>query len=309
MEYVLKTSGLTKKFANHLAVDSVSLHIKRGEIYGFIGKNGAGKTTFMKMISGLSSPSAGGIELFGVSGSETAKYHSRIGNLIEAPGLYPGMTGAENLKCKMLALGIHKTGYEKELLELVGLSQTQKKKVKNYSLGMRQRLGIAMALVGGPDFLVLDEPINGLDPQGMAEVRDMLLRLKEEKNMTIMVSSHILEELYKIADTFGIIHEGRLLQEVSREELSARCSDYTELVVADAACACPVLEAADIRQFKVVDSQTIHIYDKMEQLGRLNMALAEAGCMVESLRVVQETLENYFLKLTGNAGREESKHD
>ena len=304
MEYVLKTNGLTKQFGKHLAVNQVILHIKRGEIYGFIGKNGAGKTTFMKMASGLSSPSAGEMELFGAKGKEIAEYHSRIGNLIEAPGLYPGMTGAENLKCKIYALGIHKPGYEKELIELVGLAQTGKKKVKNYSLGMRQRLGIAMALIGEPDFLILDEPINGLDPQGMAEIRDMLIRLKEEKNMTIMVSSHILEELYKIADTFGIIHEGRLLQEISREELAAKCSDYAQLTVSDAARACTVLESSGFRQFKVIDSRTVHIYESFDQLGSLNMALVQAGCTVESLHMVQENLENYFLKLTGNAGQE-----
>lgn len=306
MEYVLRTNGLTKQFGSHLAVNQVSLHIKRGEIYGFIGKNGAGKTTFMKMISGLSSPSAGEMELFGAKGKETAQYHSRIGNLIEAPGLYPGMTGTENLKCKIYALGIHKPKYEQALMEQVGLTKAGNKKVKNYSLGMRQRLGIAMALIGEPDFLILDEPINGLDPQGMVEIRDMLLQLKEEKNMTIMVSSHILEELYKIADTFGIIHEGRLLQEISREDLSIKCSDYAQLIVSDAAKACTVLESSGIRDFKVIDSRTIHIYETIGQLGSLNMKLVQDGCTVESLSMVQENLENYFLNLTGSAGQEVS---
>lgn len=301
MDYVLQTNHLTKQYGNYKAVDHVSLHIQYGEIYGFIGKNGAGKTTFMKMVSGLSNPSSGEIELFGAFHSEAAAYHSRIGNLIEAPGLYPGMTGLENLKCKTLALGIHKRGYEQELLDIVGIGKTGNKKVKNYSLGMRQRLGIAMALAGGPDLLILDEPINGLDPQGMAEIRDMLLRLKEEKNITIMISSHILEELYKIADTFGIIHQGQLLQEISKEELAAICSDYIELVVSDTACACTVLETYGIHEYKVTGERTIYIYDKIGPLGKLNRALVNAGCEVESLRVVQETLESYFLKLTGGA--------
>ena len=299
MEYVLKTSNLTKQFDRHLAADHVSLTIRRGEIYGFIGKNGAGKTTFMKMISGLSSPTDGEIELFGTKGREAARYHSRIGCLIEAPGIYPWMSGAENLRCKMLALGIHKAGYEKELLHLVGLDGTGKKKVRNYSLGIRQRLGIALALTGGPDLLILDEPVNGLDPQGMAEIRDLLLRLKEERNMTIMVSSHILEELYKIADTFGIIHEGRLLEEISREELSDRCSDYLEIAVSDAGAACTVIERAGIHSYKVLEHHKIHIYETVCNPGELNLALVKAGVMVDALHTVQETLENYFLKLTG----------
>ena len=299
MEYVLKTSNLTRQYDRYLAVNHVNLTIRRGEIYGFIGKNGAGKTTFMKMISGLSRPTDGEIELFGVKGREAAGYHSRIGSLIEAPGVYPGMTGAENLRCKTLALGIHRPGCEQELLHLVGLDGAGRKKVKNYSLGMRQRLGIALALTGGPDLLILDEPVNGLDPQGMAEIRDMLLRLKEEKNMTIMVSSHILEELYKIADTFGIIHEGRLLEEISREELAARCSDYLELTVSDAGMACTVIEACGIRGYRVLDHHNIHIYETVRRPGELNLALVQAGVMVDALHMVQETLENYFLKLTG----------
>ena len=182
MKYVVDTHGLTKIFGKHRAVDCVSLHIKRGEIYGFIGKNGAGKTTFMKMVSGLSAPTSGEIALFGVSGRED-----------------------------------------------VGLRDAKKKKVKQFSLGMKQRLGIAMALAGRPDLLILDEPVNGLDPQGIAEIRDLLLKLKFEKNMTILISSHILEELYKVADTFGVIHKGVLIQELSKEELDQKCRDYTEI--------------------------------------------------------------------------------
>ncbi len=299
MDYVLKTEGLTKQFAKLLAVDNVSLHIKPGEIYGFIGRNGAGKTTFMKMVSGLAAPSSGEITLFGAKGSQMKQHYSRIGNLIEAPGLYPAMSGCQNLKCKSLALGIHKKGYEQELMELVGLGGTGNKKVKNYSLGMKQRLGIAMALVGGPDFLVLDEPINGLDPQGIVEVRDTLQKLKLEKNMTIMISSHILEELYKLADTFGIIHEGRLIQELSKEELADKCSDYMEVSLEEPSLACPVLEAMGIKDYKVVDKHTVHIYEQLTRTGEINMELAKAGCMVNSIQVMQEKLEEYFLELTG----------
>ena len=299
MDYVVSTNCLTKQFSKHRAVDNVSLHIKQGEIYGFIGRNGAGKTTFMKMISGLSTPTSGEITLFGDKGRDVKKHHNRIGNLIEAPGLYPNMNGYQNLKCKTLALGIHKKGYIEELLELVGLQDTGKKKVKNYSLGMKQRLGIAMALVGGPDLLILDEPINGLDPQGIAEIRDTMLRLKNEKHMTIMISSHILEELYKVADTFGIINEGKLIQELTRDELTEKCSDYMELKTNDTSAACPIIEKLGITNYKVISNDTVYIYEQLERSGELNMELSKAGIIVSSIQIVQEKLENYYLKLTG----------
>ncbi len=299
MDYVVSTKGLTKVYGKHTAVDNVSLHIKRGEIYGFIGRNGAGKTTFMKMVTGLSTPTSGEIGLFGSTGEAVKKQTERVGNLIEEPGLYPQLTGYQNLKCKCLALGIHKQGYIEELLAKVGLENAGKKKVKKYSLGMRQRLGIAMALVGGPDLLILDEPINGLDPQGIAEVRDILLKLRDEQNMTIMISSHILEELYKIADTFGIINKGKLIQELSKEELTAKCSDFIELKCDETSKACPVIENMGIKNYKVIGNDTIHIYEQLDNLGALNKALANADVMVSLLNVVQEKLENYFLELVG----------
>lgn len=299
LEYVVSTTGLTKQYGKHTAVDNVSLHIKRGEIYGFIGRNGAGKTTFMKMISGLSTPTAGEIALFGDKGIAAKKHHARIGNLIEAPGIYPSMSGYQNLKCKALALGIRKPGYIEELLELVGLESAGKKKVKKYSLGMKQRLGIAMALVGGPDLLILDEPINGLDPQGIAEIRGMLTKLKNQQNMTIMISSHILEELYKIADTFGIIHEGRLIQELTKDELTEKCSEYIELKVHDAGASSVVIERFGIQNYRVISQDTIHIFEQLERSAEINMELARAGCMVDSMQITQEKLENYFLELTG----------
>ena len=209
MKYVVDTHGLTKIFGKHRAVDCVSLHIKRGEIYGFIGKNGAGKTTFMKMVSGLSAPTSGEIALFGVSGREAEKYHSLIGNLIEQPGLYEGMSAKENLHLKCLALGIHEKGYEEKLLGDVGLRDAKKKKVKQFSLGMKQRLGIAIALLNRPKLLVLDEPVNGLDPIGIQELRQMIRRFPEE-GITVIVSSHILSEIAQTADHIGIIANGAL---------------------------------------------------------------------------------------------------
>ncbi len=299
MEYAIQTEGITKSFGKHKAVDNVSLHVKRGEIYGFIGKNGAGKTTFMKMISGLSNPTSGELILFGESGSNIENQRKRIGNLIEEPGIYAKMTGYQNLMCKALALGIHNKEYIQELLDVVGLGNVGKKKVKNYSLGMKQRLGIAMALVGGPDLLVLDEPTNGLDPQGIAEVRNTIRKLQEEKNMTIMISSHILEELYKVADTFGIINDGKLLQELSKEELSAKCRDYLEIKVDYAAKACPILEEMQITNYKVIGNDTIHIYEKIDHAGTINTKLLQHGISISHLSIMNEKLEDYFLNLVG----------
>ena len=216
MEYLLHTNGLTKQYGRHKAVNAVNIHIRQGDIYGLIGRNGAGKTTILKMISGLAAPTEGEFSLFGKTGKEAYQYMSRIGTLIEAPGVYPNMSAAENLKLKCLAMGVRKKGVIEELLKTVGLSNAGKKKVKHFSLGMKQRLGIALALVGDPDLVILDEPINGLDPQGIAEIRETLSRLNKEKNITFIISSHILEELSKIATNYGIIHDGVLLQEMTR---------------------------------------------------------------------------------------------
>lgn len=299
MEYIISTSGLTKKYGDYAAVNKVNLHVKKGEIYGFIGRNGAGKTTFMKMICGLSTPDSGSMELFGESGGRLPRIRESIGNLIEIPGLYPGMTAYENLNCKCIAMGIRRKGYIEEILELVGLQDSGRKKVKNFSLGMKQRLGIGMAMAGEPDLLILDEPINGLDPQGIFEVREMIKRLNSEKNMTIMVSSHILEELYRIADTFGIIDKGCIVQELSKEELEKRCSDYIKIHTGMTDLVCTVLEGMHITDYKVIDSNTIHVYEKLNMAGEINSSLVKGGCIVEAIYVVKENLENYFLSITG----------
>ena len=298
-DYLLCTRGLTKRFGHHHAVDHVNLHIPKGAIYGFIGRNGAGKTTCLKMISGLSKPTEGEIEIFGYSGRELEHMRSRIGCLIEAPGLYENMTAYENLKTKCLFCGIHKKGYIEDILETVGLGDTGKKKAKHFSLGMKQRLGIGLALVGEPDLLVLDEPINGLDPQGIAEVRDTLQSLQQERNMTILISSHILEELSKICTRYGIIHDGVLLQELDRQELLARCSERIELKTSDTKGACTVLEEMGIVQYKVVDSQTIHILERLNDSGEITMALAKRQIQTLGITVKNEALEDYYLNLTG----------
>lgn len=292
-ELLLQTRALTKQYGRHRAVDQVSMHIKKGAIYGFIGRNGAGKTTTLRMISGLASPTAGEIELFGCRGRELSRIRSRVGCLIEGPGLYGSMSARDNLKMKSMLLGVYKRGYEEELLDIVGLGGVGKKPVKRYSLG------IALALVGEPDLLVLDEPINGLDPQGIAEVRDTVLKLNRERNMTILISSHILEELSKIATDYGIIHNGTLLQELTNEELMEKCSERLEVTLDDPERAVPVMDRLGIKRYQVADREHIYIFERLEESAALNMAFAKAGIPVRGISVTNEELETYFLKLTG----------
>lgn len=300
-EILLETRNLTKQYGHHKAVDHVNMHIKKGAIYGFIGRNGAGKTTCLKMISGLATPTEGEIEMFGCQGKELSKIRSQVGCLIEAPGLYGNMTAYENLNIKCKLFGIKKAGYIEEILELIGLKDTGKKKTKHFSLGMKQRLGIGLALVGEPDLLILDEPINGLDPQGIAEIRDTIQTLQKERDMTICISSHILEELSKIATDYGIIHNGCLLQEMTRDELMKRCSERMELTLDDPRLAIPVLDAMGFTSYQVTDKTHIHIFERLNESASLNMELAKAGIPVNGLSITSEELETYFLNLTGGA--------
>lgn len=301
MEYLLCTNSLTKQYGRHKAVNSVNVHIRQGDIYGLIGRNGAGKTTLLKMISGLASPTEGDFTLFGKTGKEAYRYLSRVGTLIESPGIYPNMTAADNLKLKCLAMGVRKKNEIEELLDIVGLSDAGKKKVKDFSMGMKQRLGIALALVGDPDLVVLDEPINGLDPQGIAEIRDTLFRLNSERNITLIISSHILEELSKIATHYGIIHDGVLIQELTREELLERCSERIELKTDDTRGACTVLDEMGITRYKVVDPDTIHIFERLNDSGEITFSLAQHRIKTLGITVKNEELEDYYLNLTGGA--------
>ena len=274
-EYLLATHGLTKQFGHHKAVDHVDLHVKKGSIYGFIGRNGAGKTTFLKMISGLSQPTSGEIEMFGYKNAQLKNVRSRISCLIESPGLYGNMSAYDNLAVKCRLFGINDKRYIENILKTVGLSNVGKKKTKHFSLGMKQRLGIGMALVGEPDLLLLDEPINGLDPQGIAEIRDMIFKLRDEQNMTIIISSHILEELSKIATHYGIIHNGTLVQEITKEELMQRCGERMEIFLDDPKQALPVLDQMEFKNYQVTDKNTIHIYERLDESAAVNMELAK----------------------------------
>lgn len=300
-DILLQTKELTKQFGHHKAVNQVNLHIKRGAVYGFIGRNGAGKTTFLKLICGLSTPTSGEVEMFGYKGKELEEIRSRVGCLIESPGLYPNMSAYENLKIKCKLCDINDKSYIEDILKIIGLENVGKKKTKHFSLGMKQRLGIGLALIGEPDLLVLDEPINGLDPQGIAEIRELIVKLRDEKNMTILISSHILEELSKVATDYGIIHNGILLQEITHEELMIRCSERIEIFLEEPNSALPILDKMGFTNYQVVDKEHIYIFERLEESAIVNQELAKAGILVKGLSITSEKLENYYLNLTGGS--------
>ena len=291
MAYILTTDNLTKTYGDKVAAGNINIHIREGEIYGLIGRNGAGKTTIMRMISGLSSPTSG-----------TYTYHGDksfgVGVLIESPGIYANRSAFDNLKIKCIALNCYKKEYVNELLEIVGLSDTGKKNVGSFSLGMRQRLGIALALVGDPKMIVLDEPINGLDPQGIAEVRETLERLRDKKGITIMISSHILDELGKLADSYGIINNGELIDEFTNEELMQRCSKYVTIHTDDNKRAVSVITSMGIQNVKLAGN-IIRIEDNLERTAEINKKLVNSGLAVSEIHINNISLEDYYLNLTG----------
>ena len=300
MDYILTTNELTKTYGKYNAANEVSIHVQRGGIYGLIGRNGAGKTTLMKMIGGLSRPSSGSFEIHGRNGETTEQMMPKVGILIEAPGLYPNMTAFQNLKTKAIALGIKDDNYLRGLLTEVGLADTGKKKAKQFSLGMKQRLGIAMALVNQPELLILDEPINGLDPQGIAEMRSILHHLCDDRGITILISSHILDELSKVATQYGIIHEGRLLEEESKEELFSKCCERLELRTNDIARTLEVLNMMGFSKLEVKDD-AINIYERLNEGGAITVALARENIETNEIAVKTEALEDYYFQLTGGS--------
>ena len=292
MEFILTTTNLTKTYGKKDAAKDINIHVREGEIYGLIGRNGAGKTTVMRVISGLSKATSGSYELFGEN-----KFG--VGVLIESPGIYPNMSAEENIRLKCIALGCNNSDYIQSLLKTVGLENTGKKPAGSFSLGMRQRLGIGLALVGDPRMIVLDEPINGLDPQGIVEVRKTLERLKNEKGITIMISSHILDELSKLADSYGIIHEGRLLDEFTTEELTDRCGRYVTVRTDDNSRALEVLQAAGFTNSVIDDNKDIRVDDAIHQTIEMNSILVNAGIGVKELLIKNTSLEDYYLSVTG----------
>ena len=298
---VLKTYNITKKYGEQLAVDNVNMTIKKGDIYGFIGQNGAGKTTLIRLITGLIHKSGGEIELLGANEeNELNKARTMVGSLIESPSLYTNMTARENLEVSRLVRNIPGKKCIDEVLELVGLKDVEKKKVKNFSLGMRQRLGIANALMGNPKLLILDEPINGLDPMGIVEIRELLKKINKEKDMTILISSHILSELSELATTYGIISNGKLIEEITAKQLSEKCRQYIDLKVDDTARAVILLERElGISDYEVLEDSNIKVFSNLDNVGEVNSLLSRYGIIVESISVKGENLEEYFMNKVG----------
>lgn len=298
---VLKTYNITKKYGEQLAVDNVNMTIKKGDIYGFIGQNGAGKTTLIRLITGLIHKSGGEIELLGANEeNELNKARTMVGSLIETPSFYTNMTARENLEVSRLVRNIPGKKCIDEVLELVGLKDVEKKKVKNFSLGMRQRLGIANALMGNPKLLILDEPINGLDPMGIVEIRELLKKINKEKDMTILISSHILSELSELATTYGIISNGKLIEEITAKQLSEKCRQYIDLRVDDTARAVILLERElGINDYEVLEDSNIKVFSNLDNIGEINSLLSRSGIIVESISVKGENLEEYFMNKVG----------
>ena len=297
----MKTYNITKKYGEQLAVDNVNMTIKKGDIYGFIGQNGAGKTTLIRLITGLIHKSGGEIELLGANEeNELNKARTMVGSLIEFPSLYTNMTARENLEVSRLVRNIPGKKCIDEVLELVGLKDVEKKKVKNFSLGMRQRLGIANALMGNPKLLILDEPINGLDPMGIVEIRELLKKINKEKDMTILISSHILSELSELATTYGIISNGKLIEEITAKQLSEKCRQYIDLKVDDTARAVILLERElGISDYEVLEDSNIKVFSNLDNVGEVNSLLSRSGIIVESISVKGENLEEYFMNKVG----------
>ncbi len=304
MDYVLTTNALCKNYRHFKALNGLSMHVPKGAIYGFVGKNGAGKTTLIRLICGLQEPTSGNYSLYGVKNTEKKirEYRPRIGAVVETPSIYLNMTATENLKEQYRILGLPSFESIPELLKLVGLENTGRKKAKNFSLGMRQRLGIAIALCGDPDFLVLDEPVNGLDPQGIIEVRELILKLNRERQITVLISSHILDELSRLATHYGFIDKGHLLKEISARDLENVCRKCIRLEVSDMNVFIRVMENLHL-EYQVLSDTWADIFAK-ETLTRLVLSLAKEGCEVLSLTERDESLESYYISLIGGAEHE-----
>ncbi|MFD2699428.1 ATP-binding cassette domain-containing protein [Paenibacillus shunpengii] len=298
-ETILKATHISKMYGKHKALDKVSLEIKRGMIYGLIGENGAGKSTFMRAMMGLITVDEGSIQLFGETGTKGLQQaRRRMGQSIEHPALYPDLTARENLRVQAANGGVSEREIE-DLLRLMNLNNTGRKKAKNFSLGMRQRLAIATALMTHPEFLILDEPTNGLDPSGIVEMREIIKRMVTERGITVLLSSHLLDELSQIATHYGILHEGKLIREFSQEELANETRQYIELETTEAEAAIVVLDALGIRDYEVISGTEIHIYDKVSEVAAINRALVFAEVNVLRIGASRQKLEDYFLQLTG----------
>lgn len=300
-DYVLRTNHLTKKYKKDIALNNVNVSIKRGEIYGLIGRNGAGKSTMLRLITGLAFPSGGSIELFGkIQPNVAIDAQKRMGAIIEQPALFPNMSAYENLEVHRLQKGIPGRECIDKTLELVSLMDTGKKKVKNFSLGMKQRLGLAIALLSDPEFLILDEPTNGLDPMGIVEMRELIKRLNREKGVTVLISSHILSELHQLATNFGIIHQGQLIEELTTTELDEKCRQHLRIKVDNPTMGATVLEQQlSTIDFEVMQDGTLKLYNYLDDVRTVSRALTNHGLTILHLSQNGDSLESYFSKLVG----------
>ena len=304
MEYVLTTEGLSKSYKQFKALDGLSMHVPKGSIYGFVGRNGAGKTTLIRLICGLQEPSAGSFVLYGRKNCEKsiAASRSRMGAVVETPSIYGELTAVDNLKMQCRMLGLPSFDGIAEILALVGLGHTERKKAKHFSLGMRQRLGIAIALVGNPDFLLLDEPINGLDPQGIIEIRELILKLNRERQITVLISSHILDELSKLATYYGFIDNGSIVKEVSAAELEKTCRKCVHMEVSDTKELARVLDKMKV-EYKIFSDTEADVFAKIK-ISQLTLELAKVNCEVISMQEKDESLESYYISLVGGGNNE-----
>ena len=294
-EIILETHNLTKKYKSFVALDNANIQISKGEIYGLIGRNGAGKTTLMKLITTLANKTSGDFKLFGKKDTELTETKRRIGCLIENPAFFPNLSAVENLKYYAIQKGIVDKKQIDETINLVGLTEAKKKKFKTYSLGMKQRLGIAFAILDNPDFIILDEPINGLDPIGISELRDLFKKLNEERNITILISSHILNELYQVANKFCIIEKGRVIKEITKQQLDEECSKCIVIKTTQASKAAVIIEEQlQTKNYKIIDNQEIRLYDYLENSGKVNKVLIKNDIDIISLYETGITLEDYF---------------
>ncbi len=299
MEYILELKNLTKKYGKKTVVDSVNLSVEKGHIYGLIGPNGAGKTTIMKMIAGLAQENAGSIALFGSETNLDAS-RSRMSFMLEAPYLEPSMTARENMEYIRYVRGVADKKRIDEILEFVGLDNVGKKKVAKYSLGMKQRLGIGMALLPKPELMILDEPVNGLDPEGIVEVRNMLKKLANEDGITILISSHLLSELSELCTDYAIINEGNMLECLSAEELEAKCRTYVVIQTDDIHETAAIIEQKlETKNYQVVEHDEIHLFDYVNDVKKVSKMITDSGQIITKLVVEGESLESYYLSKVG----------
>lgn len=303
MEYVLETNALTKRYRNFTALDNLDMRIPKGSIYGFVGRNGAGKTTLIRIICGLQEPTGGSYSLYGEKNTSSGigRCRRRTGAVVETPSIYLDMTAKENIKQQYRVLGLPSDSGISELLKIVGLEHTGNKKTADFSLGMRQRLGIAVALAGNPDFLVLDEPVNGLDPQGIVEMRELILKLNLEHGITVLISSHILDELSKLATHYGFIDSGHLIKEMSAEELEMRCRKSISVRVSSTKKLSHVLDFLNI-DYSIKSDIEADIYGNI-QITDLVMHLAKNECIVHTIKEQDESLESFYMNLVGGEHR------